>query len=477
MKNGNSYRPGGKSATTNSRGKWRLTIGFLYATSYAIYLASYLGMIVLVYFSILSFSNTEEFIQFDQIFLHYFLPITLFGVLTGYLISIWIDSKISLLAAIITFFYFMYFLVVQHRNLAYNSQSMYIAYMIFWMSIMIITGRTVYNTQAGAIKGACRKQKRKFNSSVFRKEYDPKLHPVKVLQTEKIDANTKLTIAILILFFILMIALMLENITVVGAFIASLLLFIVFQSRAISKNSYNIIISGFFLLSVFIVMSLSVFPFFGQHPIWIYMHGEIISVIYIIIVFLLLFTSIYELITNRKLIFLSKQMKKNEDERKTNYEVFKKQGYHLYKKYSKLVINKEIYYSVLFPIVLVVVLLSSITFGIASAGPNVTVSGLSPVSGARAQIQQPYGGYVFFQPEGTNFNVIINLTFSNSSRNENNPIVISNVSLIGSASSDLDLLNWSTSSGNGYIIIICNIAVNTSYFSGIVGININAYQS
>lgn len=440
---------------------------YLYPVGIALYWSSLLGFVALTFFMAF-YASSNNYIQLVDIILYYAVPLTLVGVLVGYFIGFYAGSKVSLLAAILVLIYFIYY--VGTNELASSPQSNYDSLVIIWFFITIMIGRGIYTSQARLIRFQFRKthkKQEKFDQSYFRLQISKYFTSKKY--NNKIQGSILFATAFLIASIAIAVSILLEDMTVYLAFVSAFLLYAYVQSNSLRDNIL-FPLSSFLLLITFIILGLFIAPLFAGSLLVLYLNGEIVTFTIIgilAILILLAYLGFKDISMYKKIKSINKSTQLKSSEQKLKL----KDGKVIYKKFSR--INKELRVSIaiIFPLIVVLLIFSSITIGQSFSEPNLSPRGLTGVG--NVEMYNPYGGYVFYEPHGSYFTLVLRFNISNNLNNYRNEPSIENISISHGESHLLEVMRYSTSLlPIGITYVYVTVYVIGSSFSGLVDLSV-----
>jgi hypothetical protein len=443
---------------------------YLYPVGIALYLSSFLGLIALTLFMAFS-ATSSNYTQLVAVILNYVVPLTLAGVLIGYFVGVYVGSKASLLVAILVFIYFIYFVGSNNSASSPYPNTQNIELIIIWFFITILIGRGIYNTQAGPIRSRFRKthtKKDKFRSSYFRSQVSAYSNPTKY--NKKLYGSSLFAIAFLILFLALVVSMLLEDLTIYLSVVSAFFIYAYVQRNSLTDITL-FPLSGLLLLMVFLILGLRVAPLFAGSLLILYLNGEIITMTIIgILVILLLFAYL-----NFKDLSLYKALntiKPEKEPKAPGYKLKMKERKSIYKRFIRTNKEMRVFIAVLFPIVVTLLIFSSIEFGQSLPQPNLSTQGLSGIGSV--EIYNPYGGYMFYEPHGAHLTVVLRFNISNNLNNYRQEASILNISVSNSESHLLEVVSYSPSTlPIGITYVKVTVDVTGSYFSGLVDLSVD----
>ncbi len=474
------------SEVQNQKRRSQLWRGFLYALCYATYIASYLGIIGALFFLMLLANRTDYMLLVSTI-VYLLLPLTIIGVMLSYSIAVFLGSRSSAGVAVLVFVYFIYYSWTNNlgsTGATINNNIQNGALLIIWFLITILIGRRIYDRQASPIKAIYKKTINKGKNVRFKPSYFRRLFPayLNAIRNNQRTVKSKLEIQNSKIFFIFLLCLALGTIVsiatesgveIILAFISAVILYALIQGSVISDYTY-FPITSFLLLIDFFILSLYVAPFLVHTRIWLYMNGIIISADIVVIIVVLIFLSFLYYKEIKNVSSLKKEVKDiSSGIKQLDYISQIDRRDIIYKKYYKSVARKRLYFSVIFPVVVFLLIFSSISFDVNLAQPNVSISSSSGLTEIGVSINQPFGGFIFYEPHGAKFTLEIDFNVSNTVYNRINPITICNVSLYNGETPYLKVLNYSSSTlPIGVTKMDVNFLVSGSYFSGVVDMRV-----
>ncbi|MEM3851817.1 MAG: hypothetical protein QXP70_02335 [Methanomassiliicoccales archaeon] len=436
-----------------------MLIGFLYAISYSVYIACFVGFIILLIVMAFPGSPISEI---NKVLLLIF-GITIASIFFEYTISVFIGGGLALLFIVAAFIYLLYEAATTPSSNAIEIDT------IILLCIMLYVGWSIYSRQRTAIsrtlmRAGKLKKNQKLKISGFRRYFWLYMEA----QNRDTIPSAILPYAMVSFLVVVIILAVLNALSILYITIFMIIPLEYFYQRIAHSVRY-FPITALSTLAIFLLTYEYIMPIFSHTSPLYYNGGIMVLYTAIAAISLLVVSAAFMLLNIKEAGRILREIKSNpgNDENKS-------MSISKFRSNSR---NRQIFFAVAFSAVLLIGMLGGFESGETLTGQNVYVYGYSPPAEFSVTLLNPYGGLVLFMPHGTQFTATLSINVSNTEYNYLNPLTINNIYLTPYENQSLEILSFSQgrmSTGSNTVNV--HMLVKGAYFAGVIDLDVDVNQ-